>query len=306
MRFPSAAPRLALVLALLAPIAANGQSGSVEAGPFTLEYRIEGSGPTALVIGPQRYYRRVFSEGLRNHLELIFVDHRGVGPAPETIDDASFELDTIVDDIERVRKRVGREPVVVIGHSGQSFMALEYAKKYPEAVSHVVMIAISPDLGPENRAAAARYWDESVSPERKARLAANRAQVGDEALAELPFSERFVRRYLREAPRIWFDPTFDAAALWEGIRINAVTEHIWGQVFTQIEIGKGLERFDRPVLLALGRYDYLVAPPSSWDVLRPKFRDLTVRVFERSGHTPPLEEPERFDAALLEWIEGRD
>jgi proline iminopeptidase len=38
--------------------------------------------------------------------------------------------------------------------------------------------------------------------------------------------------------------------------------------------------------------------------VRPKFRDLTVRVFERTGHTPQLEEPALFDAELLRWIEA--
>ncbi|HET9314279.1 MAG TPA: alpha/beta hydrolase, partial [Vicinamibacteria bacterium] len=67
---------------------------------------------------------------------------------------------------------------------------------------------------------------------------------------------------------------------------------------------RGLEALDRPVFLALGRYDFLVAPPSSWDRVRPKFKDLTVRVFERSGHTPQHDEPALFDAELLRWIEA--
>ena len=29
-------------------------------------------------------------------------------------------------------------------------MALEYGKRYPQSVSHVIMIGIAPDLGPEN------------------------------------------------------------------------------------------------------------------------------------------------------------
>jgi proline iminopeptidase len=58
------------------------------------------------------------------------------------------------------------------------------------------------------------------------------------------------------------------------------------------------------MLLALGRYDYLVAPPSSWDAVRPKFRDLTVRVFERTGHTPQYEESALFDAELLGWLKA--
>ena len=60
-----------------------------------------------------------------------------------------------------------------------------------------------------------------------------------------------------------------------------------------------------PVFLALGRYDFVVAPPSAWDALRPQFHDLTVRVFERSGHTPQYEEAARFDAELVRWMQER-
>ena len=62
----------------------------------------------------------------------------------------------------------------------------------------------------------------------------------------------------------------------------------------------------RPVLLALGRYDFVVAPPSSWDRVRAQFRDLTVRVFEHSGHTPQLEEAALFDRELIRWLSAHE
>ena len=81
-----------------------------------------------------------------------------------------------------------------------------------------------------------------------------------------------------------------------------IFNYVYGQVFRDIDITQGLEAFDRPVFLALGRYDFVMGPPSMWDPIRPKFRDLTVRVFEQSGHTPQYEEPALFDAELLRWM----
>lgn len=40
-----------------------------------------------------------------------------------------------------------------------------------------------------------------------------------------------------------------------------------------------------------------------WDSLRPKFKNLTVRIFEKSAHSPQYEEAELFDAELLKWLE---
>ena len=56
--------------------------------------------------------------------------------------------------------------------------------------------------------------------------------------------------------------------------------------------------------LALGRHDYAV-PPTSWDGLSPRFGDLTVAVFERSGHTPQVEEAAAFDERALAWLASR-
>lgn len=78
--------------------------------------------------------------------------------------------------------------------------------------------------------------------------------------------------------------------------------YVWGIIFRDIDITKGLDQLNRPVFLGLGRHDYLVAPPSSWEPLRNKFKDLTIHIFEKSGHTPQLEESALFAQVLLEWL----
>ncbi len=278
-------------------------TGTIAAGKFQLRYRIEGTGTPAIVIGSAVYYPRVFSQNLRKHLRLVFLDHRGFAPSPGPVDTTEFALDAILDDIERARKELGLGRVAIIGQSGHALMALEYAKKYPANVSHVIMIANSPNYSAAFLEANNRYWEESVSPERKAILKENRQRVPDEKIDSVPPDEQFAKWYIREGPRFWYDPRFDSSPLWEGVQFNRDMYHyVWWRVFRDIDITQGLDTFNRPVFLALGRYDFAVGPPSLWDPIRPKFRDLTVRVFERSGHTPPYEEPDLFDAELLRWM----
>lgn len=281
-------------------------TGVIAAGKFRLRYRIEGSGSPTIAIGSSVQGPRLFSPQLRQHLRLVFLDHRGFAASPGRVDTTEFALDTLIDDVEHTRQKLGLDRVAVLGHSGHALMALEYAKKYPANVSHVIMIAMAPDLSIASAAASERYWQESVSPERKAVMEENLRRLPDEALAQLPLREQFIKNYVRNGPRIWYDPQFDSSPLWEGVEVNRdMIDYVWGRVFREIDITQGLAAFDRPVFLALGRYDFLVAPPSTWDPLRPKFRDLTVRVFERSGHTPQYEEAALFDAELLRWIKER-
>jgi proline iminopeptidase len=50
---------------------AAAHTGTISAGPFQIPYSVEGSGPTAIVIGSSRYYQRAFSQNLRKHLRLV-------------------------------------------------------------------------------------------------------------------------------------------------------------------------------------------------------------------------------------------
>ena len=283
------------------PLAAD--TGTVMSGGFGLRYAIEGTGTPGLVVGSALYYSRAFSSNLRRHFRLVFVDHRGFAPSPGPRATTAFALDSLIDDMERVRQTLNLGRVVVFGHSGHAFMALEYAKKYPEDVSHVVMIGIAPDLSAASGEATEQNWQATASSERKAVMQDNLRRVPDSVLAELPPGQRFIRTYIRNGPRAWYDPRFDSSPLWEGVDINMdMVNYVWGQVFRDIDITKGLASLDRPVYVALGRHDYLVAPPSSWDRVKSSFTDLTIRVFEQSGHTPQYEEAQLFDEELLAWM----
>jgi proline iminopeptidase len=275
--------------------------GTISSGGFELTYSVEGEGTPALVIGSSVYYPRTFSPGLRKSLQLIFADHRGFASAPKDLQPSDYSLDVVLDDIDLVRRHLGHEKVVIIGHSGHGYMALEYAKRYPQHVSHVVMIGTGPSHSAAHQEASERYWQESVCPERKAQLARDFALLPAEI--EAAPEKRFVTFCIRLGAKSWYDHAFDAAPLWEGVHVNMpVFDHLWGETFRDLDVRKGLEDLDAPAFLALGRYDYLVAPYATWDAYRGSFKDLTVRVFEKSGHTPQLEEPALFDAQLLEWL----
>lgn len=280
------------------------QADPINSGNFKLNYAIEGEGPNVLVIGSAIYYPRTFSQNLRKKLRFIFIDHRGFAPRPDNLTEEQFTLDVILEDIEKIRKQLGLSQVILIGHSGHGYMALEYAKKYPEFVSHLVLLAMSPDSSPESFAAADRYFQDSVCPERKILLAKNLATLQTDI--ESNPDQAFITRALKFAPMIWYDPHFDASSLWQSVEvIPEIMDYLWGKVFKEIDITENLNKLSMPVFLGLGRYDYW-NPPFLWEKVRNSFKDLTIRVFENSGHTPQLEEAELFDNELLQWLNHRN
>lgn len=281
-------------------------SGTIDVDGYKLGYTIEGKGPTAVVIGSSKYYPKSFSQSLRDHFRLVFLDWRGFAASPDNIE-PEITLDTLLDDMEICRQKLSLDQFIVIGHSAHALMALEYAKKYPERVSDVVMIGISPNLSSGYAESAERNWNESVWPERKKAFDKRVSRLPDHVLAELPPDQRFVRWYIRRDPQAWYDYEFDSAHLWEGISPNMkMFDYLYGVALRDLDHTKGLDRLNCRVFLALGRYDFIVAPPSSWDDLRSEFKDLTLRVFEHSGHSPQYEEPELFEQELLSWISRKN
>jgi proline iminopeptidase len=93
---------------------------------FELEYTIEGTGQwTILVIGSARYYPRTFSAALRDVVRFVFIDHRGFGRATAPFTTADFELTELLADVEALRQHLRLDSVVILGHSGHGYLALE-------------------------------------------------------------------------------------------------------------------------------------------------------------------------------------
>lgn len=268
---------------------------------FELRYVSEGVGPDMLVVGSAVYYPRVFSPELRKNFRITFIDHRGFGTYLGEGKPPVCDLDTVLEDIEALRIHLNLRDVVIVGHSGHAFMALEYAKKYPESVSKVVLLNFGPDYGPKHSKMADQYFAETADAGRKVELEKGLALLERE-IAAAP-EKRFITFCLRLGARSWYDAKFDATVLWNGVAVNMeIIDHLWGVVFRDIDIRRDLTNMKKPVFLGLGLFDYLVPPFFTWQEYRDLFQNLTVRIFPRSGHTPSMEEPEVFDKELMNWV----
>jgi proline iminopeptidase len=266
---------------------------------FYLKASTIGSGPIAMVIGSHQYYPRTFSKNLKEKLQLVCVDTRGFVPASPHHTESDFTAGELVQDIEAMRLSLGADKIILIGHSIHAFMAIEYARAFPDKVSHLVLIASSPITGAKIYKEADRYFEQSVCPKRKSAFQASMQQLMESG------DQSFVGRMLAFGPRLWYNEYFDASKLWDGVEINSVGAGIiWGSMFADYNTAEALKSIKCPIFLALGRYDYF-NPAHLWEQYRDHASDLTVRIFEKSGHTPQLEEPDHFDEELIRWLWGK-
>ena len=279
----------------------TSQLASVTVAGATLRYAIEGTGRPVLVIGSATYYQRTFSRPLREVCTLAFADLRHFVECDAALSVDRLSFDTYADDIERIRVTLGFKPVVVVGHSHHGNLALEYAKRYPDSTSHVVLIGSPPCGVTRTVKASDDYWAAHASEHRKAALRHHWDALSSETLASLSPGDAFIAQYLADGPKYWYDPHYDASPLWQNMHVNMDLITSFRGLFAEYELSWDPTRLQAPVLIVMGRYDYVV-PHVLWDEVLPGLQNVTYHVFERSGHTPQLEEPQLFDQIFLDWL----
>lgn len=146
-------------------------------------------------------------------------------------------------------------------------------------------------------AESAAYFEKNTPEERKQVLRDNFAKLG----AGMDPSQAM----LAQTPLRFFDPRFDARPLFAGSIMNpGFFARLLGPLTSGWDISDNIESIRTPVFLAQGRHDY-VAPWVLWDDMLPRFSDATLQIFERSGHQPFFEEPDRFTELMITWMRSR-
>jgi proline iminopeptidase len=187
------------------------------------------------------------------------------------------------------------ERVAVLGHSILGILAIEYGRRCPNGVSHVVAVG-TPPHGDVARVAteATSFFEADASEHRK--------QVLRDNLARLPPGASPGQLLFAQAPMRFFDATLDAAPLFAGAEYRpGLLQHIMGALTPAWDVTVGSSSLRVPLLIAHGRFDYTV-PWLLWQGIMAQLPGATLQLFERSGHQPFFEEPARFATLLTDWI----
>jgi len=117
-------------------------------GGATLYAREIGKGPAILILhgGPDfdQSYMLPEMDRLSDSYHLIYYDQRGRGKSADHVkpEDVTFASD--IADMEKVRQYFHLDSITLLGHSWGTVLALEYALKYPEHVSRLILMNPAP------------------------------------------------------------------------------------------------------------------------------------------------------------------
>jgi len=260
-----------------------------------LHCSIRGTGVPCIVpclIGTKQF-ERMTPAPLTDYFKFIYVDLRGGGKS--TGDPGDLTFDVLASDLEAVRKNEGAERVVVMGYSIVGVLALEYGRRCPDTVSHVIAAGTPPsgDI-PKLVQAGAAFFEADGSEERKTILREN--------YAKLPAGTPPTQAIFAQTPMRFFDPRFDAQPLFAEADFKPkLFERVLGPLTANWDVTIDMPSLRVPMLLAHGRYDY-VSPYTMWNGIVDALPAATQHVFERSGHQTFFEEPQRFVEVVREWM----
>ena len=261
-------------------------------GGLNIHYETEGRGVPVVIpsLAGSTFYERSFFIHLRNDLQVTNVELRGnrsdIGKVEGlTIEDLSNSFREFLDQIKLPK-------AVVVGHSGHGFLAMDFAARFTDRVSHLILVGAAPTFGDEFAAEGAKYWEMLASPERKLIDAENQKRSIAER-ANLSPQDAIVRSYVLGAPRLFFDPHFDCTFLWEGTHASPeIWDRFWGSggEWKRFDAASTLPALKCPTLIIAGLCDFVV-PPTLWYGKKDLIADHEYVLLDRSGHNPQFEEP---------------
>ena len=239
-------------------------------------------------LGFDHTYLHPWLNPLGDTLHLVYYDHRGNGrsgrPAKETMTHAQLAADA-----DALAAHLGFDQVAVIGHSYGGFIALEFALRYPQRLSHLILLDTAP---------AFNYPDEIMENAR--RLGATEQML---AILQAGFvSDDDMRQNFLVIWPLYFK-TFDAEIgqrLLERSIINASGGAREGELAAYNVVPR-LGEIRTPALVLVGRHDF-ICPPSQAHLLHGGLPRSELVIFEDSGHLPYVEEAEAFFTTVRGWI----
>jgi proline iminopeptidase len=227
-------------------------------------------------------------EPLADQFTLIFYDHRCNGRSIGA-DISTMTFENLTADADTIRQHLGFEKWSVLGHSFGGNVALEYALRYPQNLSRLILM----DTGGN------QWWVNQNAPEILAKRgysdsavgAARRFYNGQMMPGEVtPTVLKFIWAYyyrvnlLRMAYGLLFEPRMK-------MRPEAT-------IFGYKELLNGWTVMDRlgeirvPTLVMAGRADFLF-PPEHQAILADRLPNSRLEMIEHAGHNPQDEQTEK-------------
>jgi proline iminopeptidase len=226
------------------------------------------------------------------HRLVILYDQRGTGASKQVQPNAPQNMEAQVADLDAIREALTLEHVAVLGDSYGGMIAMAYAAAHPE---HVARLILSDSGAPSWKGLVHLlpqvFPDREEQGEREAKKLAADPQAAAQAdlvnhMRMMFYSTEMRDAYVAHMGDLGFEPAVGRA-------VQQSTENL--------DLTAKLAGFHFPTLVITGRYDMNVAPLTAWRMAHA-IPGAQLVFFEKSGHLPAYEEPEKYLQTLDSFL----
>jgi pimeloyl-ACP methyl ester esterase len=256
-------------------------------GGATLRYDRAGAGPTVLLIhgwlGNRSFWERQVA-ALRDRFTVVTVDLRGHGESspPRT----GYTIGGMAADLEQLVRAIGAQRVALVGWSMGGLIAQELARRLGDRVTALVLVgttagALTDPKNPHGNPALAEEIQKAVAEDFRG----------------------FVRTF---APTLFKAGAASPLVAWTTGQLQRTPPHVAQaciESVLSVDLRDKLSVLKVPTLVMHGRHDAQF-PVAMAEELKKGIPGAKLVLFEESAHSPHLEEPERFNEVIGEFLGG--
>lgn len=266
----------------------------------SLFVKVLGQGPPLLLMhgGPGLDHTTMLPfRAAAEHFTLVFYDHRCNGRSTGA-DVSSMSFANLTADADALRQRLGFERWAVLGHSFGGMVAIEYALRYPQRLSHLILLDTCGDA----------WWVQQHAPEILAKrgYAAKTVQAARcffngrlKPREVLPIGFKLARAYVYR-----FSLPGLVRDIVRGPHPKMRPEsHIFGfrRLLSGWSVMDRLNEISAPTLVLAGRHDFQF-PPEHQAILADRIPHARLELIEQAGHNAHAERPDEVLAALQGFL----
>ena len=227
-----------------------------------------GQGPAMIVLhgGPDFDHSYLLPEldRLSDHHRLIYYDQRGRGRSADHVQPEDVTLASDLDDLDKVRQHFRLDKVVLLGHSWGTVLALEYALRYPQHVSRLILMNPGPASADDYKHLRSDWLNNRPAEmeQRKAISATPAYQQGDPAAVTAYYRIHFKPAFAYPENYEKFITRLSASFTKEGVlKARAVEARLMTETWSKTDYNllPKLKTVSIPALVISGDHEFIPA-----------------------------------------------
>ena len=301
---------VAILLCAYAAPTARPREAPIPVAKGELYSRVIGQGQPLIVLhgGPDfdHSYLVPDLDRLSDSFRLLYYDQRGRGRSAERVQPEDVSLESEMADLDAVRRHFGLGSAALLGHSWGAVLALEYAIRHPDRVSHLVLMNPAPASREDFlllRKERLEQWGAAVE-ELKAMSATAGYREGDPDTVAAYYRIHFKAALARAEDLEKVIASLRASFSKEGIlKARAVEDRLMDETWLadHYDLHPRLETLSIPTLVVYGDHEFIPAACAA-HIARaiPRARLVTMK---QCGHFSYLECPDAVGKEIREFFQ---